>query len=85
MEGPEFESKSDVFSSPNTCTPALRPAQSLLQLVPKFLPRLRRPKLDVDHSHPSSAEFEPVWSYTSIPSLHLPDVYLTSLVPEEFA
>jgi len=41
-----------------------------------FPPGLKRPLRKADHSHPSSAEVQNAWSYTSTP-LHLHGVVLS--------
>jgi len=51
---------------PFRATPS-RPAQGATQVSIQWVPRVRRPGHEADHSHPSSAEVKNAWSYTAAP------------------
>ena len=73
--------------------PALGPAQSLIELVPRLFSEVKRPEREVSHSSPSSAEVKNEWSRTSASSnafatwtgksalrlLHMESVYVLKL------
>jgi hypothetical protein len=57
---------------------ALGPTQLPIQRVPGALSLgIKRPRLEADHLHPSSAEVKNLWSYTSPPSIRLHGVVLS--------
>jgi hypothetical protein len=57
---------------------ALGPTQPPIQWVPGSLSLgVKRPGREADHSPPSSAEVENVWSYTSAPPIRLHGVVLS--------
>jgi len=54
-----------MFFSPTMFRPVLGPTQRRVQWVPRFIPGVKRPRRDVDHSSPSIAEVQGEWSYAS--------------------
>jgi hypothetical protein len=52
-------------------TTASRPALGPTQPPIQWVPGVKRPGLEADQSHPSSAEVQNAWSYTSTPAVRL--------------
>jgi hypothetical protein len=65
-------------------TSVSRPALGLTQLPFQWVPRVRRPRREADHSPPSSAEVKNAWSYISILPLGLHGVVLIKKNSDNF-
>jgi hypothetical protein len=67
LGGPRFESwyRQDIFLFSTTYKLALGPTLLPTSWVPAFLPRVKWPGLENDHSAPSNAEVMNVWIHTS--------------------
>jgi hypothetical protein len=61
--------RGSIFSSPKRSRLALEPTQPPIQWVPFYIPRVKRPGREVNHSPPSSAEVTDEWRDTSTPRI----------------
>jgi hypothetical protein len=67
-----------IFLFTTASRPALVPTEPPIQWVRGTLSlAVKRPGREADHSPPSSAEVENVWSYTSTPPIRLKGVVLS--------
>jgi hypothetical protein len=74
LDGRGFESRQGlgIFLFTTASRPVLRPTQPPIQWVPGAISLgVKRPGHEADHSHPSNAEVNNAWSYTSTPQYKL--------------